>query len=318
MPPRCSVIIRCYNESAHLEKLLDGIAGQTLQDLEVLAVDSGSTDDTPRILERRGVRALCIDPREFSFGRSCNIGCEAAKGELMVFVSAHAYPVYENWLEELLRPMQDPRVAVSYGKQRGDERNAFSERRIFKAWYPDVPANADEQQHPFCNNANCAVRRTDWERLRYDETLTGLEDMEFAKRAQAEGRRVVYAPLAEIVHVHQETAAMIRNRHRREAMAYRRILPHERISSAGFLRLFLQNVLGDCLQAWQEGGLRRHLPGILGYRFQQFLGAGQGMRRSGPVTSELRRRFFYPPSPAGRTSIPANACPIDYAEALHG
>ncbi|MEA4820745.1 MAG: glycosyltransferase, partial [Erysipelotrichales bacterium] len=211
MAVRCSIIIRCYNESRHLDRLLYGISQQTLRDFEVLAVDSGSTDDTRGILERHGVRTLALAPEDFSFGRSCNVGAEAARGELLVFVSAHTYPVYRNWLESLLAPFADPDTAVTYGKQRGNARTCFAERQIFKAWYP--AEDQADQGHPFCNNANSALRRDVWQRLRFDESLTGLEDLDFAGRVVGQGGKIAYVAAAEIVHVHEERPGTVRNRY---------------------------------------------------------------------------------------------------------
>ncbi|RME05773.1 MAG: glycosyltransferase, partial [Anaerolineae bacterium] len=45
--PSVSVVVRAYNEAKHIGRLLTGIARQTLDDVEVIVVDSGSTDATP-------------------------------------------------------------------------------------------------------------------------------------------------------------------------------------------------------------------------------------------------------------------------------
>ena len=81
----------------------------------------------------------------------------AATGDIVVIASAHVYPVYEDWLTQLVAPFDDPCVAVVYGKQRGDASTRFSEHRVLAQWFPQE-SNYD-QQSPFCNNANCAVRR---------------------------------------------------------------------------------------------------------------------------------------------------------------
>ena len=47
--PRCSIVIRAYNEEKHIGRLLTGIAQQNLADIEVILVDSGSLDDTVKI-----------------------------------------------------------------------------------------------------------------------------------------------------------------------------------------------------------------------------------------------------------------------------
>ena len=47
----CSIVIRAYNEQNHIGRLLEGIRHQTLKDVEVILVDSGSTDATVEIAE---------------------------------------------------------------------------------------------------------------------------------------------------------------------------------------------------------------------------------------------------------------------------
>jgi len=47
--PTCSIVIRAFNEEQHIGKLLTGILQQTIQDREIILVDSGSTDATPEI-----------------------------------------------------------------------------------------------------------------------------------------------------------------------------------------------------------------------------------------------------------------------------
>ena len=157
----CSIIIRAYNEATHLPRLLEGISQQTIKDVEVILVDSGSTDATVSIAESLGARVVKIPAEEFTFGRSLNFGIQAAKHEFVVIASAHVYPVYPDWLECLLRPFDDDRTAVVYGKQRGTRTSKFSEHQIFQQWFPDE--DTQRQPSPFCNNANAAIRRTLWE-----------------------------------------------------------------------------------------------------------------------------------------------------------
>lgn len=203
--------------------------------MEIVIVDSGSTDATVSVASCYPGKVVLIAPEEFSFGRSLNLGCREAKGEFVVIASAHVYPVNKDWLEKLLVPFADPQVALVYGKQRGDETTKYSERAIFARWFPDI-SNL-RQDHPFCNNANAAIRRSVWEQVPYDETLTGLEDLDWANRAMVLGHRIAYAGEAEIVHVHNETAEHICNRYRREAIAMKHIFPQERFTLWDFARL---------------------------------------------------------------------------------
>ena len=289
---RCSIVIRCRNEEKYIGQLLDGVMHQTVRDPEIIVVDSGSTDGTLDVVSRYPVKAIHVTPEEFSFGGALNRGCAATSAEVVVIASAHVYPVYRDWLERLLAPLTDPRVALAYGKQRGDERTKYSERQVFATWFGEQPNDA--QDHPFCNNANAAIRRTLWERLPYDESLTGLEDIAWAKAAMGLGYRIVYEPAAEVVHVHEEAAARLYNRYRREAIALKGIFPDERFSLLDFLRLFAGNVASDLYHASGDGILVRSACSILMFRLMQFWGTYRGFARRRPVTSRLRRTFYYP------------------------
>ncbi|HAV78646.1 MAG TPA: family 2 glycosyl transferase, partial [Anaerolineae bacterium] len=171
----CSIVIRAYNEEKHIGRLLEGIRQQTIKDVEVILVDSGSSDSTVQIGEKFGARLVHIPSAEFTFGRSLNFGIKEATRELIVIASAHVYPVYPDWIESLLRPFEDDKVALTYGKQRGPDFAKFSEHQIFHQWYPDVSRR--DQETAFCNNANAAIRKSLWDKYPYDETLTGLEDL---------------------------------------------------------------------------------------------------------------------------------------------
>jgi rhamnosyltransferase len=299
--PRCSIVVRCCNEERHIDRLLHGIMAQTFRDFELIVVDSGSTDGTCQIVQRFPARLLRIEPERFSFGRSLNLGCAAASGEFIVAVSAHCYPVRTDWLAKLLAPFADALVAVTYGRQPGGPTTRFAEHRLFATWFP--PTSDCGQLHTFCNNANAALRRAVWHHLRFDETLTGLEDLAFAKRAMAQGYRVAYVADAGVVHVHEETWREVFNRYQREAIAFRCIFPEERFGTWDFVRLLASNVAADARAAGRQGCLRRVAGEIALFRLMQFAGTYRGRNRPGGVTSQLKRRFYYPNHATERTSL---------------
>lgn len=307
-----SVVIRCLNEERHIGRLLEGIVHQTVDNPEIIVVDSGSTDYTLQIVSHYPARVVSITPEAFSFGRSLNLGCRAATGDVIAIVSAHCYPLYDDWLERLTRHFEDPNVALVFGKQRGNEVTKYSERQIFQKWFPEE--SSFDRKHPFCNNANAAIRRSCWEELPYDEELTGLEDIDWARRTLARGYRLVYDAKAEIVHVHEETWRQIYNRYRREAIALHRIFPQERFSFWDFCRLLVGNVTNDYHHALHDRALWRNVFSIPIFRLMQLMGTYRGFRLSGPITSQLKDTFYYPngrrrpapdrPRAAGRQRIP--------------
>jgi glycosyltransferase involved in cell wall biosynthesis len=287
-----SIVIRCYNEEQHIGRLLSGVMQQTVRDVEIIVVDSGSTDTTVSIALRYPVKILSIRPEEFSFGRSLNIGCQAASGRFIVIASAHVYPVCKDWLVNLLKPFADQQVALVYGKQRGNEHTQYSEHRVFAQWFPQQ-SNL-HQKHPFCNNANAAIRRTLWERLPYNEELPGLEDLDWANRAIALGYHIAYVAEAEVIHVHNEMPRQTYNRYRREAIAFKSIFPQERFRFWDLVRLWMANVFSDYRHALRDGVLRHELSRIPRFRLTQFWGTYRGYAQHEPVGQQLRRTFYYP------------------------
>lgn len=308
----CSIVIRAYNEEKYIGRLLEGIRQQTLKDVEIILVDSGSTDSTISIAESFAARIVRIPSDEFTFGRSLNSGVRAATREFVVIASAHVYPVYPDWLESLLRPFEDDRVALTYGKQRGPEYAKFSEQQIFHQWYPDV--SKPRQDTAFCNNANAAIRKGLWEQNPYDETFTGLEDLAWAKWVKEQGYDISYVAEAETIHVHNETARGVFNRYRREAMAFKRIYPESHFSVYDFLRLTAMNILSDLWHAAGERVLWKNIASIFWFRYMQFHGTRLGYRESGLLTPQLRETFYYARERKPKEEMKRDVEPIRYNE----
>lgn len=308
--PKVSIVIRSYNEEQHIGRLLHGIEMQDHDDVEVILVDSGSTDSTVPIAEKYGVRIVHIPKADFSFGRALNRGCAVAEGDILLFASAHVYPLRRDWVSRIVAPFEDPAVALSYGRQVGNEITKFSEQELFKAWFPSV--STSRQAHNFCNNANCAIRRSGWEAQPYDEVLTGLEDLDWAKKARQKGGQIAYVAEAVIAHVHEETWPRVRNRYRREALALRSIEPGIKFTFADFVGLTFKNILSDMRSAYRSGGLGREAMDIMFFRTNQFWGTWAGHRQSGEIDAALRNRFYYPAEEDHGITPPLSSDDIDY------
>jgi rhamnosyltransferase len=289
-----SVVVRTLNEARHLPALLGLIAEQELgvHRCEVVLVDSGSTDGTLEIAQHHGARIVTIRKEEFSFGRSLNIGCRAAQGEALVFVSGHCVPVDRQWLIRLVAPLGQGAIAYSYGRQVGDASTHFSEHQIFAKYFParsQVP-----QQGFFCNNANSALLASAWRECPFDEELTGLEDMHLAKQLVARGRQIAYVADASVYHLHDERWRQIKRRFEREAIALRHIMPEVHIGALDALRYAASAVLLDWGAALGERKLGRTLLDVVVYRCCQFFGAWRGNRAHRVVSRAAKERYYFP------------------------
>lgn len=313
MSHTCAIVIRAFNEERHLGRLLEGVLQQTVKNVQVVLVDSGSTDKTVEIARKYGAEIVHIKPQEFTFGRSLNMGIEAAQADLILIASAHVFPVYPDWIEEMLKPFADPAIGLVYGKQRGVPGSHFSEQQIFNHWYGENTMPA--QEHPFCNNANSAIRKLLWQQHPFDESLPGLEDLAWAKWALENQHKIAYIAHAEIKHVHQESWQGIKKRYLREGMAFKSIYPQEHFRLLEFLRTFFKNVFSDYSAATRHRVFLKEWANILRFRWQQFYGTYLGYQRSGPLTWQLKQSFYYPNQNghAAQKDQPRQVEPINYS-----
>ena len=289
-----SIVIRTLNEQKHLRELLKGISEQECTDFEIetVLVDSGSTDDTLKIAADFSARIVKIKKEEFSFGRSLNMGCEAAMGEVLVFVSGHCIPVGNAWIKDLIEPLGRDGMVYTYGGQLGDEISHFSEKQIFAKYFPfqdKLP-----QEGYYCNNANSALLRSVWINSPFDENLTGLEDMHLAKKLFMQGNKIGYVAKAAVYHLHTETWSQVRRRFEREAIALQHIMPEVHLRLADITRYFLSAVLMDLGVCLQQKGLRRNLFDILIYRFKQFSGSYHGNHTHRQLSLKAKEAYFFP------------------------
>lgn len=288
-----SIVIRTYNEERHLGDVLSAIGSQQCEKKwEVVLVDSGSTDSTTDIARSHGCRIVTIAKQDFTFGRSLNVGCEAANGDILVFLSGHCIPTDRQWLARLIEPVRTGKASYCYGRQIGGASSRFSECQIFLKYYPQ--SSAVPQAGFFCNNANAAIDRATWEKTRFDEALTGLEDMALAKLLSERGISIGYVADATVTHLHDESWRAVKNRFEREAIALQGIMPQVHVTFGDFVRYFTSAVLIDFGAALQERVIHRKACEIVAYRFMQFLGSYRGNNEHRKLSREMKDRYFYP------------------------
>lgn len=200
------VVIRTLNESELLGRCLETLQRQQPGfDLDILVVDSGSTDDTVAIAEAGGARVLHMRPDDFDYSKALNVGIEEVRGELVVLLSAHAIPTDDRWLEHMLAPFSDPDVAGVASRQVPWPDAPWDEMLRLGRTFGDAPVRYTRANAAgiVFSNAASAVRRADWARAPF--TLPAAEDLDWAQRVVAAGRTIVYEPAAATFHSHAES-----------------------------------------------------------------------------------------------------------------
>lgn len=289
-----SIIIRTYNEERYLNDLLNSINNQIVNNhiIEIIIVDSGSTDNTLKIAKSHNCIIKKIEKINFSFGRSLNLGCATANGEILIFISGHCIPTNEFWLQNLINPILSNKVILTYGKQIGGLNTNFSELQIFEKYYPSE--SKIPQVGIFCNNANSAILKSEWIKFKFDEDLTGLEDMHLAKKLYDSGLLLGYVSNAIVYHLHHENWGKIKNRFEREAIALQKILPEVQISFFDLIRYIFSSILFDLKVSIQKNHSFVNLFQIIYYRTAQYWGSYKGNHLNRLLSKKIKDQYFYP------------------------
>ena len=218
--PLISIVVPVKNGEPWLEKTMNSIFAQTLiHQAEVIAIDSGSTDQSISILQRFSVKIITIAPNEFNHGQTRNMGVKAAKGKFVVMTVQDAEPADENWLAQLLDGFDDEKVAGVCGSQivpHELDKNPIEwyrpqslpvKRKFYFENRDQFDALAPEKKREICSwdDVNAMYRRDILLAIPF-QTVSFAEDVLWAKDAILAGYSIVYNPFAKVKHYHYETA----------------------------------------------------------------------------------------------------------------
>lgn len=103
-----SVIIPVYNGIKHVSKLFDSLKAQEhIDDLEIIAVDSGSNDGTIEVCQEAGIKLIKIPHKSFTHSYARNLGAENAKGNILLFMTQDALPIGNDWIYRMTEPIKN-------------------------------------------------------------------------------------------------------------------------------------------------------------------------------------------------------------------
>lgn len=199
--PKVSVIIPCYNYGKFIDKAVESVLGQTMQEFEIIIINDGSTDKhTNNVLEnfdKPKTRVILIENGGVAKAR--NIGIAKARGEYIFTLDADDY-IEKDYIEkavEILDANSEVGIVTAGFKRFG----AKSYQTIYEYKYPDILVNNT------IHNSSM-FRKSDWQAVGgYKENMnSGWEDHDFWISIIALGRKVHYIPQV-LIHyrIHKNT-----------------------------------------------------------------------------------------------------------------
>jgi len=222
---KVSVIITSYNNSHNLEKCLSSLFNQNYNrdiiDLEIIFVDSGSTDNSIEILNKHKDKIKIIIKPEYSFRLSPaiarNIGVQNAKGDILIFSDSDCiFP--SNWVKDMVASFKNPQIDCVIGSREPDvgRRLGTFIRRYDFILYSNkfsiqkaiiINERALQEDTPFVLLAgnNFAIKKELWNKLGGMKTIfrkPAGEDIMVEIEIIKKNYNILFNPHIKITHIH--------------------------------------------------------------------------------------------------------------------
>jgi rhamnosyltransferase len=245
-----SILIPTYNAENYLLDLINGLYSQVVGDevnIEIIIIDSSSTDNTISIINDHfpAVKYKIINNKEFDHGGTRNLLASMATGEYLLFMTQDAIPYDPYLIQNLLEPMENSDIIVSFARQI-PKKDAHSIEVFMRGFnYPyqsQIKDRNDIEQigiKTFFNSNVCSLyERKSFEKLgKFPEEIILNEDMIFASKAILNGFKVSYTADAKVFHSHNYTIVQQFKRYFDIGMAFEQtkfLLEHASNEKEGF------------------------------------------------------------------------------------
>ena len=234
--PLISVIIPCFNAEPWIRQTLQSVISQGLDNMEIIVIDDGSTDESANIVEKDFTFVRLIRTKNQGASKARNLGTEISKGEFIQYLDADDLLAPDK-LKIQMEALRNSDADIAYGNWqefREMPGGNFVKTKEFKRKMsmPDIDLFSDF----WCPPAVYLFRRSIVEKIGgWNERLPIIQDARFVLDCALHAGRFVYC----------EGLMAYYRAHYKDSLSHR--------DSIGFFRDCLQNAV-EIEEWWREHG----------------------------------------------------------------
>lgn len=214
-----SIVVPTYNAGKQWEEFLRRVGAQKgVEEVELVAVDSGSRDQTVALSREFGANVIEITQEQFSHSYARNLGAENARGDIVIFMTQDALPSDENWVQKMIQPIVSGEAAAVSCKEQCPEGTELYYR--VNSWghigftgirHHDQLGEGSREESvtelrpsASLNDVACAVNKRVFKRFYY--RFGYGEDLDLGIRLLQNGYKVKLLSSVVVIHGHNRTA----------------------------------------------------------------------------------------------------------------
>ena len=211
-----SVVIPTKNAGSNINQLFRRLKSQQgVKDVEVIVVDSGSTDGTLAAAERGATKLVRIAPEQFTHSFARNAGAEYAAGDYLLFMVQDALPLTSLWLWEMVTALETNKLsAVSCAEYPRADSDLFYQFLIHNhrgssepnqdrilSWDESCSTYTGMRSNAQLSDVAALIRRDVFETYHFQKNYA--EDLDLGLRLIRNGHKLGYLQSTRVLHSHR-------------------------------------------------------------------------------------------------------------------
>ena len=191
---KISTIIPAFNEEEHIANTINALKSFAPEGTEIIVVDNGSTDQTPKIAEELG--AQVIIKTDSSIAGLRNAGVERCSGEILVFIDADV-SVTQEWgaffSSQTIHNLKSNPIQITGSRCLAPQNDEL----LNKHWFSLLTS----YEAPYINSGHLITTRELFNKINgFSAELKTAEDYDFCMKAKAAGASLINEPKLPVIH----------------------------------------------------------------------------------------------------------------------
>ena len=232
--------MRTFNVAWIVDQSLASLMGQQDIQIDLIIVDSGSTDKTLDMISHYQHTFIAIESKDYFPGKVLNQAIEIAKYDTIVFINSDVVLLNPYSLKNLISPLEHQLTAGSFGRQIVRPDADLWVRDDYECAFPSSDHTPKWMHYSL---PIAAMKKSIWKKIPFYTNSWGSEDTYWGIQVKKAGYNIAYVKDAIAMHSHNYTLKQLASRRMIEGEADVYIAPNKKYTLMSMILTFIKSSL---------------------------------------------------------------------------